>query len=141
MSQRISLQQRKAFVGYANGKMGEVIDDEGEHDQSAHHHVPGCEGGLHVVLVDVRVGASPAVIDGETNGHEDVKYDRCQEKRPDRPKQWPEIAKMLGVTVDPIRSEKDLQVAEQMANDEQDQNDARHSDDHFFADRRLIKVR
>jgi hypothetical protein len=31
---------------------------------------------------------------------------------------------LLGVTVDPLRPEEDLEVAEQMAEDEEDQNDA-----------------
>ena len=47
---------------------------------------------------------------------------------------------MLRVTVDPIRSEKNLQIAEQMSDDEQNQDDSRDRDDHFFSDRRAIKI-
>ena len=47
---------------------------------------------------------------------------------------------MLRVSVDPFRSEKNLQVAEQMTDDEQDQNDTGHRDDHFSADGRMAKL-
>ena len=46
---------------------------------------------------------------------------------------------MLRVAVDPIRAEENLQVAEQMSDDEEDQNDARDRDNHFFPNRRAIK--
>jgi len=41
---------------------------------------------------------------------------------------------MLRITVDPIGSEKDLQVSEQMADYEKNKNDARDRDDHLFPD-------
>ena len=40
---------------------------------------------------------------------------------------------MLGVAVDPLRSEKNLQVAEEMADDEQDQDHPGHRHDYFPA--------
>ena len=55
------------------------------------------------------------------------------------PEQRPEIAQMLRVTVDPVRPEKDLQIAEQMADDEEHQNDSRDRDDQLFADGSAIK--
>jgi hypothetical protein len=48
---------------------------------------------------------------------------------------------MLRVTVDPVRSDKNLQISEQMADYEKDQNDARDRDNHFFSNRRAIKSR
>ena len=59
----------------------------------------------------------------------------CEKDDADQPEQWPEIAQMLRVGIDPFRPEKDLQVAEQMANDEQDQDHAGEGDDYFSADR------
>jgi hypothetical protein len=46
---------------------------------------------------------------------------------------------MLGVIIDPTRSEKNLQVAQQVSNDEQHQNHSGKSDDHFFTDGGAIK--
>ena len=46
----------------------------------------------------------------------------------------PEFAQMLGVAVDPIRAEENLEVAEQMPDDEQDQDHAGHRHDHFPSD-------
>jgi hypothetical protein len=42
---------------------------------------------------------------------------------------------MFGVGVNPIRPEKNLEVAEKMADDERNQDDASDSHDHLFADR------
>jgi hypothetical protein len=47
----------------------------------------------------------------------------------------------LRVTIDPIWSEKNLQIPEQMSDDKKDENDACDRDDHFFADRGAIKGR
>ncbi len=40
---------------------------------------------------------------------------------------------MLGVAVDPLRPEENLEVAEEMADDEQNQDHAGHRHDHFPA--------
>src|SRR6266516_3934914 len=46
---------------------------------------------------------------------------------------------MLRVTIDPFRSDKNLEVAEQVSDDKKDQNDAGDPYDHFFPNRRAIK--
>ena len=45
-----------------------------------------------------------------------------------------QFAQVFGVGIDPIRPEKNLQISEEMADDEGNQNDAGDGDDHFFAD-------
>ena len=47
---------------------------------------------------------------------------------------------MLRVIIDPARSQKNLQVAQQMPNDEQYENHAGERDDHFLADGGAIKA-
>ena len=47
---------------------------------------------------------------------------------------------MLRVIIDPARSQKNLQVAQQMPNDEQHENHAGERDDHFLADGGAIKA-
>jgi len=64
-----------------------------------------------------------------------VNNDRGEQEQTDYPKQRAEIAQMFLVTVDPIRSYKNLQIAEQMSDDKKDQNDAGDRDDHFFPNR------
>ena len=46
---------------------------------------------------------------------------------------------MFRVTIDPIRSEKDLQIPEEMSDNERDQDDTGHGHNHLFADRRAKK--
>jgi len=48
---------------------------------------------------------------------------------------------VLGVTVDPFRSEKNLQIPQQMSDDEDHQNDTREGHDHLFADGGIIEGR
>src|SRR5260370_1203118 len=52
-----------------------------------------------------------------------------------------EIPEVLRVTINPIWSNKNLQVAEQMSDHEKNQNDAGNRDDHFFSNGRPIKSR
>src|SRR4030095_17263597 len=46
---------------------------------------------------------------------------------------------MLCVIIDPARSEKNLQVTQEMTDDKEHQDHAGEGDDHFFADGRAIK--
>ena len=52
----------------------------------------------------------------------------------DHPEKRPQIAQVLGVAVDPFRPEKNLQIAEEMPDDEENQDHPRHRHDHFPAD-------
>ncbi len=57
-----------------------------------------------------------------------------EEKGADDPKKRAQLAQMLGVAIDPIRSEKNLEVPEEMSDDEQDENHAGRGHDEFLAD-------
>ena len=46
---------------------------------------------------------------------------------------------MLGIIIDPTRSEKNLQISKEMPDDEEHQNDAGKGDDHFLTNGRAIK--
>src|SRR5260370_37280883 len=119
--------------------MGNVINNERKHNQAAHHHMAGCKCGFHIFSVDVWLGARPTIFDSELNRRVNVDGNGSEQKNPNCPKQWAEVAQMLRVTVDPIGPEKDLQVSEQMADYEKNKNDARDGDDHLFPDRRTVK--
>ena len=80
------------------------------------------------------------VFNRQLDRHVDVNNDSGEQKNSDQPKQRSEITQMLRVTVDPVRSDKNLQISEQMSDHEKDQNDARDRDDYFFSDRRTIKM-
>ena len=139
MVQRVSLQQCEAWISYAYGEMGKMINDEREHDQPAHDHVSRSERGLHMFLFDVWLGSSAPIFDRELNRPVNVNCNGGEQKNSNCPKQRAEVAQMLRVTIDPIGSEEDLQVAEQMADNEKNQNDAGDRDDHFFPNRRMVE--
>ncbi len=46
---------------------------------------------------------------------------------------------MLRVTIDPIGSQKNLQISQQMTDNEENQNDSRDRDDEFFPDGGAVK--
>src|SRR6266480_3549293 len=117
--------------------MEQVKDDEGEHDQSADDHVARRPACFHVVSLDVWLGSSAPIFDRELNRRVNVNCNCGEQKNSNCPKQRAEVAQMLRVTIDPIGSEEDLQVAEQMADNEKNQNDAGDRDDHFFPNRRM----
>jgi len=48
---------------------------------------------------------------------------------------------MLRVTIDPVWSDENLQITEQMSDDKKDENDASDRDDHFLPNRGAIKSR
>src|SRR5581483_1144514 len=61
-------------------------------------------------------------------------------KNSDQPENRSELSQMFRVTVDPVWSNKYLQISQQMSDHKHDQNDAGRSDDYFFPDRRTIKM-
>src|SRR6266513_5408714 len=99
--------------------------------------MPGRKGGFHMFLFNVRLGSSAPVFDRELNRRVNVNRNGGEQRNSNCPKQRAEVAQMLRVTIDPIGSEEDLQVAEQMADNEKNQNDAGDRDDHFFPNRRM----
>ena|ERR1700682_6505660 len=137
--ERIEFEQRKTGIGFAEGEMGKVISDEHQHDQSAYNHVTRRESRFDVFLVAVRLGTRAAISDGKTDRHVDVDDDGDEQKDANCPEQRSKGAEMLGISVDPIGAEKDLEIAEQMSDDEKNEDDAGNGDDHFLADRRVIK--
>src|SRR6266513_1552126 len=116
-----------------------MINDECQHDESAHHHVTRRKRCFDVALVDVRLRAGTPVFNCQLDGHVDVNENGGQKENSDQPKQRTEIAQMLRVTVDPVRPDENLKIPEQMSDYEKDQNDASDGDDHFLPDRRAIK--
>ena len=139
VTERISLKQAKPVISNSHREVREVINDKCQHDQSAHHHVTRGKRCFDVPLIDIGLGPGTPVFNCQLDSHVNVSNDRGEEKNPDQPKHRTEIAQMFRVTVDPVRSDKYLQIPEQMSDHKQDQNDAGDGDDYFFSDRRTIK--
>jgi hypothetical protein len=68
-----------------------------------------------------------------------VNDDRCEQEHADCPKQRPEVTEVFRVTVNPIWTQKNLQIAEQMSDDENNQDNACDRDDHFLSNGRAIE--
>lgn len=135
MAERILRQGGKTRIGRAHGEMEEVIDDECEEDQAAQHHRARGESSLDNVPAPIALGARLPVFDREPDCVVDMRDHDHKEKAANHPEERPEVAQMLGVTIDPLRSEENLEVAEKMPNNEEDQDHSRHRHDHFPSDR------
>src|SRR5262245_25528389 len=134
MTERILGQSQKTRIGRAHSKMEEMINDEGEENQPAHDHASRSQGCFHRFLAPVMFGAGPSVLDRQPDGVVNVDQDDEEEKGTNDPKKRSKVAQMFRVTVDPVRPEEDLQVAQEMADDKQDQDHAGRGHDHLSSD-------
>ncbi len=91
--------------------------------------------GLDRVLASITVGACLPVLDREPDSVIDVRDHDHEQETANQPEKRPKIAQVLGIAVDPFGAEKNLQVAEQMPDDEEDEDDSSHRHDHFPSDR------
>src|SRR6266487_5695683 len=139
MSERIGLEQTKTGIGNAHCEMRDVVNDKRKHDQPAHHHVTGSKCCFHILPIHVCLRSRTAVFDCELNRNVNVNENSSEEEQADQPKQRAEVAQVLRVTVDPIRTQKNLQITEQMSDNEKDQKDARDRNDHFLSNGRAIE--
>ncbi len=127
-------QRRKTRIGHANGKLEQVIDDEGEKDEPAHRHAARGDGRLDHILTPVALGPGAAIFEHELDRVIDVDHDDDKEEGANDPENRPEIVQMLGVAVNPFRAEENLEVAEEMPDDEENQDDPGHRHDHLASD-------
>ena len=139
--ERIGFEQTETGISHPNGEMRQVINNKRQHDQSAHR---PCEREAKVAFTCsfsrvARSGRARRFSIARLNGEVNVQEDGHEKKNPDDPEERAELTQMFRVTVDPLRPEKNLQVAEQMSDDEHDQNQPGDRDDHFLPDRRAIK--
>src|SRR5437870_13776019 len=134
MAERIRFKQSEPCIRHTNGEMRQMTDNKGQHDQAAHHQVARGESCFHIAPVDVGFRPGAAILNRQMDRYPDVNNDRRKQEQTNCPKQGAEIAQMLRVTIDPVWSDKNLQIAEQMSDDKKDQNDASDRDDHFFSD-------
>src|SRR5439155_5702240 len=94
---------------------------------------------LDVVPVDVCLWPGTVILNCQADGYPDVNDNGSEQKQTNYPKQRAEVAQVLRVTIDPVGADKNLQIAKQMPDHKEDQNDARDRDNHFFPNRRAIK--
>ena len=120
----LALNKARFGMDVASGELQQVKDDEGQHDRAAPVH--GAVGVIRIDgLLDL-VADRPRflVAQGQLNRGYDVQDDAENEHAANQPQQFAEILEEVAVGVEPVGTVEDLQIAEQMADDEQEQNDA-----------------
>ena len=126
MPKWIHCQSGKARVGRAQGKMEQVKDNEGEQDNAAHDHRARSESRFYNFLAPIARRTGAPIFDGKPDRVIDMHQDGEEKKRSNDPKQRTKSAQVLGVAINPVRPEKNLQVAEEMADDKKDENHPAH---------------
>ena len=94
---------------------------------------------LTVSLAFVMLGPCPAILDRELDRVINVEDDDDEQDASDDPEERAELPELLGVAVDPLRSEENLEIAKEMADDEQNQDQPGHRHDHFPANGGAMK--
>ncbi len=133
--ERIEREGVEAGIGSANREMEDMINDEGKEDQPAHYHAAGGKSRFDRFFAPVTVGARAAVFDRKPDRIINMEEDSQKQPAPNDPDQHTELAQFFGVAVDPLRSEENLEVSEEVTDDEKNQDQARGGRDHFPSDR------
>src|SRR5262245_14357258 len=81
MPEGISLQQVKPGICHSHREMREVINDERQHNQSAHHHVTRRKRCFDITLVDICLRACTPVFNRQLDSHVDVNDDCSQQEQ------------------------------------------------------------
>lgn len=126
VAKRVFRQSQEPRIGRAESKVEQVINDEDEQDEPAHHHGAGGECCLYDVFAPVTLRPGAPVLDREPDRVVNMRQDDNEQKGPNNPENRSEVVQMLGVTIDPIRPEEDLEIAEEMSDNEEDQDHSRH---------------
>jgi len=102
----------------------EVEDEEGQDDGPAPQHGPGSVGGIEIGLLDVFYGPGVALQEPELEGRPDVQADGKEQCDPRAPQEGGERFQRRRVMIDFFGWQEDLQIAEQVADDEAEQDEA-----------------
>src|SRR5262245_22038884 len=121
--------------------MQEMINDESQNDEAAHQHGAGSVGGTHGMVLGVCDGARGEVVAGKGSGGPDVQEDHEQEEDTHGPEELDVSLQEGAVAVEGFRAEEYLEIAGEMADHEQEQDESRDGHDVLPAQRRAKNVR
>ena len=141
MAERVRLEQGEPWISYTYGEVRQMVNNKRQHDQSAHDHVSRGERGFYIFPVEVWLRPGTPVFNRQLDGHVSVNDNRDEQENADQPQQRAKVAQVLRVTVNPVRADENLEIAQQMSDNKEDQNDPSDGNDHFLPNRRAIKSR
>ena len=118
----------------AEGKVQKVENYESRDDGAAPHHGSGGVGGIEIGLLDVVDGPGGALQEPELERRPDVQDDGNEQCDARAPQEGRERSQHRRVMIDFFGWQEDLQIAEQMADDESEQDEAGDGHYRFLAD-------
>ncbi len=132
---RVVLERRLEVrvVGQADGEVEKVVNNEGENKETAPAHGARSEGGADGVFGTVADGAGFFVFKGERDRGPDVDDDAGKEEGADAPERRPERLEEVGVAVDLVGVREYLEIANQVAGHEADEDEAGEGHEDFAA--------
>jgi len=130
----VVLVEGAAGMDRAEGEVEKVEDNKAQDDRAAPHHGAGGVGGAEIGFLHIADRASLSLQKPKLERRPDVQGDGDEESDARAPNESRERFKGGGVVIDFFRREKDLQVAEQVADDKAEKNDTRDGHYSFLAD-------
>ena len=133
-------------VGGAPGQVHQVVDDVEQEDGAAPPHRPRRVVELHQLAARVVLRAGPPRLQPEGGGGVDVEHHRRQQHAANDPQQRPvgeqriaQRAEPVGVSLELLRPEEELEVAHHVAEDEAEEGDPGDRHHRLLAHRRAIE--
>src|SRR5208337_3892047 len=123
-----------AGVHGSEGKVQEMEDQESQDDGPAPQHGPGSVSGIEIGLFDVVDGPGGALQKPELKRRPNVQAYGKEQGDPRAPQKGGKRFQRRGVVIDFFGRQEDLQIAEQVADDETEQDEASDGHDRFLAD-------
>jgi hypothetical protein len=115
----------------------EVVNQEGQHHEAGEAHRARSQRRAQRALDAVRLrGQRAADFQRQADGRPDVDHCAQNDDAARDPEQRPEVVQELRVAVDPVGMLEDLQIADEMADHEPDQDQTRNSHQELTANRR-----
>ena len=116
-----------------------MVNHKTEDDQPADDHGSRRDGLSLVAGYGILLRFGEVVFVRQLNGRDDMRYERREQKDSNCPEDRSQVMQEFRVCIYPIRSQINLQVSEEVAENVQNEDDACGGDDDFFSDRRLVK--
>ena len=130
----VALNVGRAGMDVAGGQVQQMEDDEGEHDGARPVHGPRGVGGSDGLLARIADRARALFAQGQLHGRDDVQRDANQQDDAHRPKHFSNAVQKRAVGIQFCRAFKDLKVAQQVPDHEDEQDDARDGHHDLLAD-------
>ena len=117
------------------GELGQMVEDEGENNQSGETHGASEDGGLKGILHRILLGARGEILPPERDGEPDMKHHTGKQDPANKPEQLTKVLEEMRVAVHRVGPQEDGKIPDQMPDHKEDEDDTGDCDDPLAPDR------